>query len=136
MKYGKLIFKNLFRNLRRSLLTVSSLAVSLFLIVTLSTVVTAIRAGSEQTSPVRLVTRHAVSLILQIPSAYQSRISNVPGVKLVTPFTWVGGIYKDPQNFFANFAVDAKAFRDYSPETKMSDAQWAAFANDRQGAIV
>ena len=38
MKFGKLILKNVLRNKRRSLLTVSSLAVSLFLIVTLATV--------------------------------------------------------------------------------------------------
>jgi putative ABC transport system permease protein len=52
------------------------------------------------------------------------------------PFNWFGGIYKDEKNFFANFAVDATRLREVMTELKMSDAEWQAFANDKQGAIV
>src|SRR5215471_10808567 len=103
MKYGKLIFKNVFRNLRRSILTISSLAVSLFLILTMVTFIIEFTRGSDQANPMRMVTRHAVSLVFQIPISDQARIEKIPGVKIVTPYTWFGGIYKDPQNFFANF---------------------------------
>lgn len=51
-------------------------------------------------------------------------------------FNWFGGIYKDERNFFANFAVDADRLRTVVPELKMSDADWQAFINDRQGAMV
>jgi len=60
----------------------------------------------------------------------------VPGVKEAMPFNWFGGIYKDERNFFANFAVDPRKMRDIIPELKMSDADWQAFINDRQGAMV
>ena len=136
MKYGKLIFKNLFRNLRRSILTVSSLAVSLFLIVTLATVVTEFKKGSEGANPLRLVTRHKVSLVFQIPLADQARISAVKGVKAVTPFNWFGGIYKEQKNFFANFAVDPKLMRQVMPEIKLTEPEWTAFIGDRQGAVI
>ncbi|HZS46915.1 MAG TPA: FtsX-like permease family protein [Blastocatellia bacterium] len=136
MKYGKLILKNVFRNVRRTVLTISSLAVSLFLIVTLATVVTEFTRGSSEANPLRLVTGHAMSLGLEIPIAYQSRIAAVPGVKVAIPYNWFGGEYKDPQDMFANFSVDAKLLREYQPELKMSDAQWSAFVDDRQGAIV
>jgi putative ABC transport system permease protein len=63
-------------------------------------------------------------------------MATVPGVKSVMPFSWFGGIYKDEKNFFANFAVDATKLRDVMTELKMSEPEWQAFINDRQGAVV
>ena len=136
MKFSKLVLKNILRNKRRTLLTISSLVVSLFLIITLATILTEFTRGSEKSNPLRLVTRHAVSLGFVLPVAHQQRIATVPGVKAVMPFSWFGGIYKDEKNFFANFAVDAAKLRDVMTELKMSDAEWQAFISDRQGAIV
>jgi putative ABC transport system permease protein len=136
MKYAKLIFKNILRNKRRTLLTISSLVVSLFLIISLATILTEFDRGGEEASPLRLISRHAVSLGFFIPIAHLQKIKAVPGVKEAMPFSWFGGIYKDEKNFFANFAVDARKLRDVIPEVKMSDADWQAFINDRQGAIV
>jgi putative ABC transport system permease protein len=136
MKFSKLILKNILRNKRRTLLTISSLVVSLFLIITLATILTEFSRGSEKANPLRLVTRQAVSLGFVLPVAQQQRIAAVPGVKEVMPFSWFGGIYKDQKNFFANFAVDASKMRNVMTELKMSDAEWQSFINDRQGAIV
>ena len=136
MKFSKLILKNILRNKRRTLLTISSLVVSLFLIISLATILTEFTRGSEEANPLRLVTRHAVSLGFVIPVAHQQRIATVPGVKDVMPFSWFGGIYIDEKNFFANFAVDARKLRGIMTELKMSDAEWQAFINDRQGAVV
>jgi putative ABC transport system permease protein len=136
MKFTKLILKNILRNKRRTLLTVSSLVVSLFLIITLATILTEFTRGSQEANPLRLVSRHAVSLGFVLPSSHMQRIATVPGVKAVMPFSWFGGIYKDEKNFFANFAVDASKLQSIMTELKMSDAEWQAFINDRQGAIV
>lgn len=136
MRFAKLILKNVLRNKLRTLLTVSSLVVSLFLIVTLGTILTEFERGSQEGNPSRLMTRHSVSLAFLLPIADLQRIQAVQGVKAVMPFTWFGGIYKDERNFFANFAVDAKKLREIYPEVKMSDAEWQAFAADRQGAVV
>jgi putative ABC transport system permease protein len=136
MKFAKLIFKNILRNKRRTLLTISSLVVSLFLIISLATILTEFDRGTDESSPLRLVSRHAVSLGFVIPMAHMQKMKTVPGVKEVMPFSWFGGIYKEEKNFFANFAVDARKLREVVPEVKMSDADWNAFINDRQGAIV
>jgi len=136
MKFSKLILKNILRNKRRTLLTISSLVVSLFLIITLATILTEFSRGSSRSNPLRLITRHAVSLAFTLPVAQQQRIATVPGVKAVIPFSWFGGIYKDEKNFFANFAVDASRLREVLTELNMSDPEWQAFINDRQGAIV
>lgn len=136
MKFAKLIFKNILRNKLRTLLTISSLVVSVFLIISLATILTEFDRGADESSPVRLVTRHSVSLTFTLPMAHLEKIKTIPGVKQVTPFSWFGGIYKDEKNFFANFAADASKMREVMPELKMSDAEWQAFINDRQGAIV
>ena len=136
MKYAKLIFKNILRNKRRTLLTISSLVVSLFLIISLATILTEFDRGASEASPLRLVSRHAVSLGFVIPMAHLQKIKQVPGVKEAMPFSWFGGIWKDEKNFFANFAVDASKLRDVLTEVKISDADWQSFINDRQGAIV
>ena len=52
------------------------------------------------------------------------------------PFSWFGGIYKDERNFFANFAVDATQDARGHSGAKNVRAEWQAFINDRQGAIV
>lgn len=136
MKYAKLIFKNILRNKLRTLLTISSVVVSLFLIISLATMLTEFDRGPEEASPLRLVSRHAVSLGFVIPMAHLQKMKTVPGVKEAMPFSWFGGIYIDERNFFANFAVDARKMREVIPEIKMSDADWQTFINDRQGAIV
>ncbi|HZN09893.1 MAG TPA: FtsX-like permease family protein [Pyrinomonadaceae bacterium] len=136
MKFAKLVFKNILRNKRRTLLTVSSLVVSLFLIITLSTILTEFDRGTTESNPLRLVSRHSVSLGFLLPVGHLEKIKTVPGVKSAMVFSWFGGIYKDERNFFANFAVDAGKMRDIMTELKMSDAEWQAFISDRQGAVV
>ena len=136
MKYAKLIFKNILRNKLRTLLTISSLVVSVFLIISLATILTEFERGAQESSPLRLISRHAVSLGFVIPLAHMQKIKTVPGVKEVMPFNWFGGIYKDERNFFANFAIDPAKLRQVISELKMPDSDWQAFINDRQGAIV
>src|ERR1700752_3564330 len=127
MKYAKLICKNILRKKRRTLLTISSLVVSLFLIISLATILTEFDRGTEEASPLRLVSRHAVSLGFVIPMAHLQKIKTVPGVKEAMPFNWFGGIYKDEKNFFANFAVDATRIRGILTELKMSEPEWERF---------
>lgn len=136
MRFAKLILKNVLRNKRRTLLTISSLVVSLFLIISLATILTEYERGSDEANPMRLMTRHSVSLGFLLPIADVQRIESVKGVKEAMPFTWFGGIYKDEKNFFANFAVDARKLKNIYPELKMSDSEWQAFVSERQGAIV
>jgi putative ABC transport system permease protein len=136
MKFAKLVFKNILRNKRRTLLTISSLVVSLFLIITLATILTEFDRGTDESNPLRLMSRHAVSLGFTLPISDLQRIRAMPGVKDAMPFNWFGGIYKDEKNFFANFAVDASRLKDIMTELKMPDSEWAAFVNDRQGAVV
>ena len=65
----KLILKNALRNRRRTLLTALSVAVSLFLLVSLRTMTIELRGQSLMTeqSSRRLIARSAISLQLPLP---------------------------------------------------------------------
>jgi putative ABC transport system permease protein len=102
----------------------------------LQTVVDAWFAGANASSASRLVTRNAISLVFPMPISYRERMKAIPGVKNVTISNWFGGIYKEPKNFFPQFAVDHDNFFDLYPEFIIPPDQMIAFKRDRQGAIV
>ena len=49
---------------------------------------------------------------------------------------WFGGIYRDPKNFFANFATEPQAFLDIYPEVMLPPDQKEKWLHDRRGAII
>jgi putative ABC transport system permease protein len=138
MKLLRLIWKNALRNPRRSVLTILSITVSIFLVSTLQAILRQFDSVAEGSgsSHLRLVTRHAVSLGHDLPIAYKARIAALPGVKYVNSFTWFGGIYRDPQNFFANFAVDTDDFAQIMDEFKIPPDQLTAWKEERTAALV
>ena len=75
-----LILRNSLRNRRRSVLTISSMAVSLCLLGVLMAMYRALFSDEERTpaQALRLMTHHKVSLANALPSSYGSRIEQVP----------------------------------------------------------
>jgi putative ABC transport system permease protein len=139
LKFVPLVGKNLFRNRRRTILTVLSVAASLFLLGILLTVYAAF--FHRDTSPdqaKRLITRHKVSLTQALPAYYRDKIEQIPGVESVAAMNWFGGIYKDnkPQEFFARFAVEPEQVFAVYRDFKIPPDQYEAFVNDRQGLAV
>jgi putative ABC transport system permease protein len=139
-RYFSLAAKNTLRNRRRSILTISSIAVSLCLLGVLIAIYHALFFG--QATPgqaLRIVTRHKVSLAQAIPAAYEDKIRAVRGVKEVSPWNWYGGTYKDsrdPDNMFARFGVDPKAFMAIRTQMVMPDDERRAFITDQTGCVV
>jgi putative ABC transport system permease protein len=137
MKFLGLLINNLLRSGRRTLLTVTSITVSLFLIATLRTIVTELTSPPETPdSALRLVTRHGVSLFNALPIAYRSKIAQVEGVEAVVSSMWFGGVYKEPKNFFAQFSVDTDQFFKVYADARTPGDQRQAFLQDRAGALV
>ena len=138
MKFLRLILRNTFRNRRRTTLTILSIGMSLFLISTLRTLLTALEAPPmTPESAKRVITRHQTSLANMMPISYRDRIRQVPGVEEVVANQWFGGIYKDPANFFAQFAVDAGTFLEVYSEIQLSEpGQKEAFVKERRAALV
>jgi len=137
MKFIRLIVKNLLRNKRRTFLTVSSIAVSVFLIATLETILTELRNPPETPdSALRLVVRHGISMFEILPYAHRAKIARVEGVEAVIASMWFGAVYKDPSNFFASFAVDTDQFFQVYPDLQITEEEKEAFIRDRTGALV
>ena len=139
MTLTRFITKNAFRNKRRSILTVLSIAFSLLLLTLMMTIWRAfyLDEGSAESAE-RLVVRHRVSLTFSLPGFYREKIRAIPGVVAVVPVSWFGGIYKDdkPENFFAQFGTDPEEFFKVFRDIQMPDEQRIAWQRDRQGVIV
>jgi len=136
MKYLPFIFRNLFRKKTRTLLTVGSIAVALFLFGLLVTIETALNAGVDVAGVDRLIVRNKISLIMPLPLAYQERLRQIDHVSEATFASWFGAIYQEPKNFFPQFAIDTETYRAVFPEFEISDDEWQAFLADQQGAVV
>jgi putative ABC transport system permease protein len=135
VKFLPLLLANLLRKKVRTILTIGSFVVALFLFGLLVTIRGAFNQGIEAAGADRLVVMSKVSLIQPLPIAYRDRLARVPGLKEVTFASWFGGVYQDEKNFFAQFAVDPDGYRAMYPEFVLPDDQWEAFRKDKMGAI-
>jgi len=136
MKFAPLILKHLRRNWIRTLSTVLAMSLCILLFCTLQTVVEAVNFALHAGNAGRLVTRHYVSLVFNLPLNYKQKIEAIPGVKETVMNWWFGGVYRDPKNFFANFATEPQAFLDVYPEIMLPPDQKERWLHDRRGAIV
>ena len=138
MTLSSFVAKSAFRNRRRSLLTVASIAFSLLLLCIMLCVWRSfyIDKGAPD-SALRIMTRHKVSLANFLPIYYREKIRSVPGVVHVVPMTWFGGKYKDdkPENFFAQFATDPDEYFEVAADKIMPADQLAAWKRDRAGCV-
>src|SRR5207237_6280847 len=131
-----LALRNAFlRNKTRALLTVLGTMVAALAFVFLRTVLAAWYSSSEASAADRVVTRNAVAITSPLPLSYRDRIALVPGVTKVTFSNWFGGIYKDPKNFFAKFAIDAATALDVF-NIRFLQGTKQDFLSDRNSCIV
>jgi putative ABC transport system permease protein len=139
MTLTRFITKSAFRNKRRSILTVLSIAFSLLLLTLMMTIWRAfyIDKGSAESAQ-RLITRHRVSLTQSMPAFYREKIRAIPGVVAVAPNNWFGGIYKDqkPENFFAQFGTDPGEIMKILTDFHLPPDQLEAWQKDQASVIV
>jgi putative ABC transport system permease protein len=135
VRYLPLLLANLRRKKIRTVLTIGSFAVALFLF----GILFALRAGFHQGIDVAGADRLMVmgtTIMNMLPLPYLQRIQRIPGVEHVAHATWFGGVYRDPKNFFVQFAIDPPLWRAVYPEYVVDEEEWESFAADRQGAVV
>jgi putative ABC transport system permease protein len=135
LRFLPLIFANLGRKKIRTLLTIGSFAVALFLFGILVAVRSAFSQGIDSAGVDRLMVVNRSSIIQPLPYAYREQLAKLPGVTLVQPYSWFGGVYQDEKNFFPQFAIDPEHQREMFPEFHVSDAEWKAFTEDKAGCI-
>jgi putative ABC transport system permease protein len=136
MRFFPLVLANLSRHKRRTLLTIASVALALFLFASLRTVVTTLDRAAQFGSARRLVTVNSTGIVFPLPLSYGNRLQSMKGITAVTWANWFGGRYGDNKRFFAQFAVDPTSYLAMYPEIALPEDQKEAFIRERSSAIV
>ena len=136
MKFLPLVWRNLLRRKARTTFTVLSIVTAFLLFGYLSAVRVAFSMGADVAGADRMLVIHKVSFMQRLPESYLGRLATVDGVADVSHSTWFGGIYQDPRNFFAQFAVDAESYLRIYPELGLTDEERERWLENRTGAIV
>jgi putative ABC transport system permease protein len=132
-----LVVKNLLSSPLRTLLTLGSLLIAVFLLCTLRSLLDGLNAGVVASeSSTRLMTQSAVSLFVDLPLSYQNKIEAVPGVERTCKFQWFGGYYREPSNFFGQFGIDPEALVEVYPEIEVVSGSLDEFKASRTGCMV
>jgi putative ABC transport system permease protein len=136
MTISGFIVRNALRNKRRLVLTLLSVAVSLFLLTVLQVILRGLAdPGASDDAALRVVVRHKVSLANMLFAKYKTQIERTPGVKAVTKLLWFGGIYRDDKSFFPQFACDADALFKVMPEARIDPQQVERFVQQRNSCV-
>jgi len=138
MNVGTFILKNALRNKRRALLSILSVAVSLFLFVVLLVALREITVPPEDIgASLRIAVRNKVSIASTLPARQRTVLEKIPGVAAVTPLTFFGGKYRDEDfTTFAQFAVDPLGFTNVFVDAKATQQQLNAWVQDRGSCLV
>jgi putative ABC transport system permease protein len=132
--YLRFVRKNVTRNKTLTICTVVAISLSVFLLVTLRTIVTDLKSAFEKTDPSRLVVSSRISAVFQLPKQYEERIKRVPGVLAVSAISWYRGVESGGDGFF-NVACEPETLRQVYSECQIPEDQANAFIKDHRGAI-
>jgi putative ABC transport system permease protein len=137
MKYAMLVLKNLRRSKRRAILTVLSIAVSLFIfsaLVSLPTVANRFLADSASTT--RVACHNKAGVTYNLPESYAQRIQAIPHVVVATNDCWFGGVYHEVSDQFPNIAVDPEKVGETWPDWDITPQALHDFQRIRTAALV
>lgn len=132
----RLVVKNLFKHPIRAVLTIGSLAVALFLLCFLRSLVVALEAGVRAAKSDRIIVQSAVSLFVDLPEGYEPKIAAVKGVERLCKWSWFGGYYQKRENFFAQFACDHTTLLPMYPELEIVDGDPQRFQTERRACLI
>jgi len=136
MKYARLVLRNLSRNIRRTTLTISAIALAIFTYSTLASLpYLAAHLVGTPNSERRLVTMNKSGFAYPLPAAYRRKIEAIPHVEAVSAVTYFGGIYRSPSDQIG-IAVDADAVGTLWPDWGINSERAALFQRTRTGCLV
>jgi putative ABC transport system permease protein len=137
MDFARIIFRDLTRNLRRTIMTITSIAVSLFVfcaLMSFAKVPDQLRANANNS--VRLVCRNKAGLGHGLPQAYTPKIRALPHIVAISAWNFFGSRYRRPDDTFPTIDVDVQDIEVIWPEWQIQPAALAAFRTIRRAALV
>jgi putative ABC transport system permease protein len=137
MTLAQFATRNVWRNKRRSILTILSLGFSFLLLTLMMTIWRTFYIDDwSMISASHIVCRHRVSLALSLPAYYREKIRSIPGVVDVIPLNLFDGDYKGATpDDFAKIGTDPNEYLNAYPEYQIAPEQVAAWKKDPAGAI-
>ncbi|HVP13619.1 MAG TPA: FtsX-like permease family protein [Phycisphaerae bacterium] len=137
MTLSHLVWRNLWRNKVRALLTIASVAVSLFLFTLLHAVVTSMKAvAASSANQLRLVVRQKTTMTKLLPLGHGPKIAALPGVQAVCAMRWFGGRVENSPEQFPSVAVERETMPKVYSDFELRDEEIKAWDTDRTAAIV
>lgn len=136
MKYARLVWRNLSRNVRRTSLTVFAIALAVFTYSTLASLpYLAAHLVSSPSSERRLVAMNKSGFFYPLPAAYRQKIQAIPHIEAVSALTFFGGVYRSPSDQLG-MAVDADAAGTLWPDWGITPEVALRFEHERTGCLV
>lgn len=135
MTLTRFVVRNVWRNKRRTALTVLSLGFSFLLLTFMASIWRSFYYEAwTRGSALRLVCRHRVSFVAAMPSSYREKIRAVPGVAGVVPMNHFHGLYKD-EEAFGQIGTDPSEFLQVYDDYEIPEEQVKGWQQDPAGAV-
>ena len=135
-----LVFKNLSRNKRRTLLTIAAIALPMFAFTFARTMVDGVNNFLEESNrKMRVAVHHKLNFTTALPERMRGEIEEIapPGyIDGVCRFAWFGGSVKNSKVQFMSFGVDRDTLPNVYKEFEITPEEHAAFQAERRAAIV
>jgi putative ABC transport system permease protein len=132
-----LLVRNIPRNPRRTLLTVISIAVSIFIFAGLMALPTLVsQILRDRANSLRLVVASKAGYFYNLPYAYRRRIQSVPHVEIVSGETIFMATYRDPADQVPAVAIDPESIGELFSDWDIAPEAAARFGELRTGALV
>jgi len=137
LKLLPLLARNIPRNPRRTLLTVVSIAVSIFIFAGLMALPTLVsQILRDRANSLRLVVASKAGYFYNLPYAYRRRIQSVPHVEIVSGETIFMATYRDPADQVPAVAIDPEDIADLFGDWDIAPDAAARFGELRTAALV
>ena len=137
LRFFTYIIRNARRNPVRSFLTIATTALTLFLMMILTSF---FAVNDEVSSSSRIFNRlfvlNSQGFAGKVPIVRVREVSELPGVVAASPMSWFGGKYNDETMPFAQFGVDADTYFDVYKELTVPAGQLKAFKENKDGCAI
>jgi putative ABC transport system permease protein len=137
-RFVKLVARNSARNKRRTLLTVMSIAVSIFIFAALMSLPTLVnQVLRDRASSQRLIVHSTASYFSNpLPYAYLTQIQAVKHVEIATGYSIFMSTYRDPGDLVPVVAVDPEHINELFSDYGITRSAAREFARIRTAALV
>ena len=137
MKSLPLVLINLTRNKRRTILTVLSITVSVFIFASLISLPALLdQVLRDRANSLRLICHSKAGFFYMLPEAYRRQIEAVPHVDAVAGYSVFMGTYRDPNEQIGILAMDDDHIREIFPDWEVSTQAEHEFKRMRTAGLV